>query len=119
MRFWIDAQLTPSLAPWLIQTFGVEAYAVRDLGLRDADDNNIFQAARDAAAIVITKDRDFVDLQNRHGIPPQLLWLTCGNTSNQRLRDIFTIHFPDALELLSAGEALVEITESALPASPT
>jgi len=56
MIFWIDAQLTPLLARWLQEEFGVVAYAVRELGLRDAKDRQIFDAARQAGAVVITKD---------------------------------------------------------------
>ncbi len=37
MIFWVDAQLPPNLADWLRWTFKVEAYALRELGLRDAD----------------------------------------------------------------------------------
>jgi predicted nuclease of predicted toxin-antitoxin system len=48
MIFWFDAQLSPQLAPWLAQRFGVTAYAVRDLGLRDATDRAIYDAARAA-----------------------------------------------------------------------
>ena len=56
MIFWIDAQLTPLLARWLQEEFGVVAYAVRELGLRDAKDRQIFDAARQAGAVVITND---------------------------------------------------------------
>ena len=31
MMLWIDAQLSPALARWLSDTFGVTAHAVRDL----------------------------------------------------------------------------------------
>jgi predicted nuclease of predicted toxin-antitoxin system len=48
MIFWIDAHLPPALAPWITQEFGIEAYLATYLGLRDADDITIFQAARDA-----------------------------------------------------------------------
>jgi predicted nuclease of predicted toxin-antitoxin system len=54
-----DTQLSPQLAPWLAQRFGVTAYAVRDLGLRDATDRAIYDAARAAGVVLITKDRDF------------------------------------------------------------
>ena len=44
-------------------TFDVEASAIRDLGLRDATDRQIFQAARaEDGAVVLTKDSDFVAL---------------------------------------------------------
>jgi predicted nuclease of predicted toxin-antitoxin system len=36
MIFWVDAQLPPNLADWLRWTFKVEAYALCELGLRDA-----------------------------------------------------------------------------------
>jgi predicted nuclease of predicted toxin-antitoxin system len=35
--------------------------------------------------------------------------VTCGNTSNTRLREILTSTLPRALELLQAGEELIEI----------
>ena len=58
----------------------------------------------------MTKDRDFVDLVEQYGSPPQVIWLTCGNTSNARLKEILTATLLDALELLRSGERLVEIT---------
>jgi len=56
MTIWIDAQLSPCLAKWIEDTFDVSSHAVRDFGLRDAKDFPIFQAAREANAIVLTKD---------------------------------------------------------------
>lgn len=45
MKIWVDAQLPPTLASWLTETFGLEARPLRDLGLRDAQDIEIFAAA--------------------------------------------------------------------------
>ncbi|MBX7256328.1 MAG: DUF5615 family PIN-like protein [Candidatus Hydrogenedentes bacterium] len=111
MTLWIDAQLSPSIAVWIAHTFAVEAVAVRDLGLREASDSAIFNAARDSGAIVVTKDRDFVRLLEVHGPPPQILWVTCGNTSNARLREVLTQSLDDAFKLLQSGESLVEISD--------
>ena len=110
MIIWIDAQLSPAIAIWLSNTFSVEAFAVRDLQLREAKDAEIFNAARSSNAVVMTKDSDFLLLLDRLGAPPQVVWVTCGNTSNARLKEILTAVFPKAIELLDAGEALVEIT---------
>jgi predicted nuclease of predicted toxin-antitoxin system len=111
MKFWIDAQLSPTLAPWLSDTFAVEAFSVRWLGLQHASDAEIFTAAREAKAVVITKDRDFVQLLERLGPPPKVIWVTCGNTSNAQMRKILYRTFPEALLLFQAGESLVEITD--------
>jgi predicted nuclease of predicted toxin-antitoxin system len=71
MKLWIDAQLPPTLATWLNSNFEVEASALRELGLRDAQDTEIFNAARDANAVIMTKDSDFIDLVCRLGTPHQ------------------------------------------------
>ena len=55
MTIWLDAQLPPSVAPWLAATFGISSVSVRDLGLRDALDPPIFAAARAAGAVVIPR----------------------------------------------------------------
>lgn len=110
MKLWIDAQMSPAIAAWVDSNFAVSATAIRDLGLRDAEDKEIFEAARRESAIVLTKDSDFVLLLDRLGAPPQVIWVTCGNTSNARLREILTNTLPKALELLQSGENLVEIS---------
>ena len=106
---WIDAQLSPAIAAWINEYFGIDAHPVRDLGLRDAEDEEIFTEARKAQAVVLTKDSDFVLLLERHGPPPKIIHLTCGNTSNVNLRAILRTTLKDALELLEIGEELVEI----------
>jgi len=108
---WLDAQISPALAPWITETFPISAVAIRDLKLRDATDHEIFEAAKKAQAVVLTKDHDFVYLLERFGPPPQVLWLTCGNTSNAHLRKILTSILPSVLELLQSGEPLVEISD--------
>jgi predicted nuclease of predicted toxin-antitoxin system len=46
MKLWLDAQLSPHLAQWLESSFGLETLSARRLGLRDATDQEIFEAAR-------------------------------------------------------------------------
>ena len=63
MILWLDAQLSPSL-------------------LRDAEDRQIFLKAKEAEAVVMTKDRDVLNLLAQQGPLPQVIWLRVGNTSN-------------------------------------
>ena len=109
MTIWVDAQLSPRTARWIVANFPVAAAPLRDLGLRDAGDEEIFAAARIANAIVLTKDSDFVHLLEQQGSPPKILWLTCGNTSEMALQQILSRHLTTALGLLAGGEDLVEI----------
>jgi predicted nuclease of predicted toxin-antitoxin system len=109
MTLWIDAQMSPAIAVWISSNFPVNAVALRDLGLRDATDREIFFAARRESAIVMTKDSDFVLLLDELDVPPQVIWITCGNTSNPRLKEILTGTLTKALQLVQSGEKLVEI----------
>ena len=103
-------KMSPEIAIWISSNYAVSAVAIRDLGLRDAEDKEIFEAARQEKAVVITKDSDFVLLLDKLGPPPQVIWVTCGNTSNARLKEILTNTLPKALDLLNLGEKLVEIS---------
>ncbi len=105
----IDAQMSPAIAAWIMANFSVTCLPVRDVGLRDAEDREIFLEARKQSAIVMTKDSDFILLQNDLGAPPKIIWITCGNTSNARLREILTVTLTEAIDLLNAGEELVEV----------
>ena len=68
MIIWIDAHLSPAIATWIMITFGITAIALRDLGLRDAEDPEIFEKAKAQGVILMTKDSDFVDLVDRLGM---------------------------------------------------
>ncbi len=110
MTIWIDAQLSPAIAIWIESNFNVKASALRDLRLRDAEDEEIFHKAKKAAVIVMTKDSDFVSLLDRFGSPPKIIWLTCGNTSNANLKTILSKTLQQAIDLLNSGEEIVEIS---------
>ena len=112
MKVWLDAQLSPMLAGWISENFNVSYTAVRDLGLRDASDIKIFNEAKKSDAVVITKDIDFSILLERYDAPPKIIWLTCGNTSNEKLKEIFAAHLQKSFDLLNGGEKLVEIKGS-------
>jgi predicted nuclease of predicted toxin-antitoxin system len=98
------------------RTFGCEVVAVQeDPELVTARDHEIFAAAKAAGAVVMTKDRDVVDLVERLGPPPPILWITCGNTSNRARKRILSSMLRTALALIERGEVLVEISDLGPP----
>jgi predicted nuclease of predicted toxin-antitoxin system len=106
---WLDAHLSPRVARWIREVLGHDAQALRDIGLRDAEDQEIFDRGKQEDVIILTKDKDFVDLVSRLGSPPSVIWLRCGNTTEARLKQILTDHLDDALRFIGAGDNLVEI----------
>lgn len=46
MTLWLDAQISPAMALWMRMRFDLDAVAVRDVGLRDAEDPAISSPPR-------------------------------------------------------------------------
>ncbi|MCX6937835.1 MAG: DUF5615 family PIN-like protein [Verrucomicrobia bacterium] len=111
MKYWLDAYLSPKIAEWLRIELGIDASTLKEIGLRDAEDEVIFHAARLVGSVIITKDVDFIDLQERLGPPPSIIWLTCGNTSNDYLKVILAKHIHSIQALFEQGECLIEISK--------
>lgn len=113
MTIWLDAHLDPKLAPWLSSTFDINAVTLREIGLRDAEDDELFAAARRFMKIAImTKDSDFPDLVRRLGIPPQIVWLRFGNMRTVKMRSLLSMTFAEVLRYLEDGHAIVEVNEA-------
>jgi predicted nuclease of predicted toxin-antitoxin system len=109
MIIWLDAQLPPQLAVWIRSKFLIDATAIRDLGLRNAKDSAIFEAARKANAVLLSKDADFLEMVLRNGPPPKLMLLNCGNVSNLAMQLLLEARLGEAMRLLDQGESIVEI----------
>ena len=111
MIIWVDAQLSPAIAVWISNEFSIDTKALREIGLRDADDEDIFESARRAGdVILLSKDIDFVKLIESKGSPPFLIWLTCGNTSNEKLKEILARRLKEIVKLFAQGESIVEVS---------
>lgn len=71
MKIWIDAQLSPAIAAWINRRYeNIEAKSVREVGLRDALDFEIFEEAKKQKVVIMSKDGDFIELVEQHGPPP-------------------------------------------------
>ncbi|QPN66211.1 DUF5615 family PIN-like protein [Synechococcus sp. CBW1006] len=113
MILWLDAQLSPALATWIMAQWPhIQAVPLRNLGLRDAEDRDIFAHAKTAGAVVMTKDRDFLALLFKQGPPPQVIWLRVGNSSNKALQAVLLRTLDQAIASLLEGEPWVEVRSS-------
>jgi predicted nuclease of predicted toxin-antitoxin system len=96
---------------WLSQEFGLEAVSTERLNLLKANDTEIFQKAKENNAVILTKDSDFVDLVNAYGPPPMVVWISCGNTTNTKLKSILLTQWVRVSELLKQGHPIIELTD--------
>ena len=65
-----------------------EAKQVRQLGIENYSDLEIWKFAKENQFTIVTFDADFYDLSNLKGHSPKIVWLRFGNTQIDFLSDI-------------------------------
>jgi predicted nuclease of predicted toxin-antitoxin system len=90
---------------------GHDAQAVRELGLREAEDDAIWDYARAQQTVIVTKDQDFADRSLASQTAPIIVWLRVGNTSNRALLAWLLPLWPDIISRIQSGDKLIEVRE--------
>jgi predicted nuclease of predicted toxin-antitoxin system len=109
MKYLVDAQLPPVLAQWLREAGYSGTCAVREVGLRDASDEEIWEWASLNQMVVISKDEDFVLKSQRQDTGASVVWLRIGNTTNVVLRTWLLPRMAQITEVLKQGTRLIEV----------
>ncbi len=104
----VDAQLPPALARLLVQQGHIASH-VEDLGLRHADDNDIWDWALANNAIVFTKDEDFPRRALMSKRAPAIVWLRVGNTSRRALLAWIEPLVTQIEAEVMRGESIIEV----------
>ena len=105
MRFLLDQNLPASLIP-LLADFGHEGLHAKSIGMAEATDREIWARAVELAAVVVSKDSDFVAFA---GQGAKLVRVRIGNRPNRDLHAIISRGWPDVVARLEDGEVLVEL----------
>ena len=71
-----------------ISNFFPEAKQVRELGIENFSDVEIWKFAKENNYTIVTFDADFYDLANLKGHPPKIIWLRFGNTKTDFLAEV-------------------------------
>ena len=108
MRFLIDAQLPPHLARRLAD-LGHDVSHVADLGLVSATDLQIWSAAIEREAILVTKDQDFAMARAAADEGPSVIWVRLGNTDNETLIARFVGALATIAAAIERGDTVVEL----------
>ena len=77
-----------------------KAVQVRELGLENATDFEIWVYARDKGYSIVTFDADFYDFSQFYGVPPKIIWLRFGNTSTTKLAEVLCEHLNTLAEFI-------------------
>jgi predicted nuclease of predicted toxin-antitoxin system len=110
VKLLFDENLSRRLVERLAASFPGSTH-VDDLRLRGRPDSEVRKAAADQAALLVTKDSDFLELSLLHGAPPKVVWLRVGNAGTEAIAELL-LRNKSRLELFAANdsEALLELS---------
>lgn len=106
MKFFVDAQLPPSLKLWLIAQGHICVHAL-DLPNKDlTPDRDIVDYVIAEGCVLMSKDADFLKFKLLTDLKFKLLILTMGNVKNSELKLFFEKNLDSALRLLETFEVV-------------
>lgn len=88
MRLLFDQNVSYRVVKQLKPNF-FDIIGVREVGLLNADDVQIWEYARQYDYTVVTFDKDIPNIGSVRGFPPKIIWLRTGNLTNQAVVDLF------------------------------
>ena len=87
MRLLFDENVSHRLVEALRNQFPGSTH-VRNIGLRGADDQQIWNHARAHGFTIVSKDTDFRERSSVEGFPPKVIWLEVGTTGTSAIANL-------------------------------
>ena len=84
MKLLFDENLSPDLVQALSADYPGSAH-VRDLDLKSATDQAVWDRARSSGYTLVSKDSDFRQMSFLLGAPPKVVWIRLGNCSTTEI----------------------------------
>lgn len=100
----LDNNLSPRLIAELRDTY-VGILHVCDVGLDDKSDIEIWQFAEKHKLHVVTKDKDFKNIQAVRGWPPKIVWLRLGNVPSSKILKVLLNNEKEIRSFLSSDSS--------------
>jgi predicted nuclease of predicted toxin-antitoxin system len=101
--FLIDNNLSYRIASILRTNFSGIVH-ISDIQLKANDDLSIWNYAKSKNLHILTKDKDFNDIQLTEGYPPKIVWIKIGNVSTNRIIQLLILNEMKIKEFLSNPE---------------
>jgi predicted nuclease of predicted toxin-antitoxin system len=87
VKLLFDENVSHRLVGVLANEFPGSAH-VRDVGLRAAEDSQIWDHARKLGLVIVSKDTDFRERSYVEGFPPKTIWLDVGNAGTVTIAEL-------------------------------
>lgn len=94
MKLLFDQNLSHRLVRLLADAYP-HCQHVRNVGLKEAPDTEVWNYARSNSYAIVSKDSDFYQRSLLLGFPPKIIWVKLGNCSTKAVEQILRSHFED------------------------
>lgn len=92
MKLLFDENLSHKLV-WLLADLFPDSEHVRDVGLKSADDPDVWEHAKRNGLMIVSKDSDMHQRSFVFGYPPKVVWVRLGNCSTSDVERLIRKHF--------------------------
>ena len=97
MKLIFDQNLSPALSERM-QTHYPDSTHVQEALWRSASDDSIWFYAREYGFVIVTKDRDYLELSSERGHPPKVILIRNGNSPNAVVESLLRDHYDEILD---------------------
>jgi len=104
MKLLFDQNLSYRLVRLLADVYP-DCQHVRNVGLKEAPDTQVWEYARSNDYAIVSKDSDFHQRSLLLGFPPKVVWVRLGNCSTKAVEQILRAHFEDVEQFEADGTA--------------
>lgn len=94
MKLLLDQNVSHNLVAKLRPHFPDTSH-LRNLGMRQTTDEEVWQFARANGFALLTKDFDFYHRALTRGHPPKVIWLNIGNCNTSTILNVIERHLED------------------------
>lgn len=91
MKLLFDQNLSWRLPTHLADIFP-ESSHVREVDLKESEDLNIWEFAKEQNFVIVSKDKDFQERSLVYGYPPKVIFLRVGNCKVKLIEDLLRQH---------------------------
>jgi predicted nuclease of predicted toxin-antitoxin system len=93
VKLLFDENLSPRLAEVLADIYPGSTH-VHECGLGSADDEAVWQYAKDNGFTIVSKDSDFQERGVLRGYPPKIIWLRAANSTSAGIENLLRMALP-------------------------
>ncbi|TVP50113.1 MAG: hypothetical protein EA341_08210 [Mongoliibacter sp.] len=89
MKLLFDQNISFRILKLLHKQFD-KSSTIKNEGLINATDKEIWDFARINGYVIVTQDADFSDLNSLYGFPPKIIWIRTGNLTTSKLANLLS-----------------------------